>query len=56
MNGNHRLDATTILQGDRLTVEKRKALIKLGFYLICFFLYLYRYVCLRCLFIRKIFL
>jgi hypothetical protein len=39
----HKVDPATILAGDNLRNEKRKALIKLIFFIFCFVLYLYRF-------------
>jgi hypothetical protein len=44
INGKHKLDETRILQDDNLSVLRKRELIKLIFFLLSFFLYLYKYV------------
>lgn len=44
INGKHQLDEIKILQGDILPNLRKRELIKLIFFVICFFLYLYKYV------------
>ncbi|KAI8901513.1 cornichon [Globomyces pollinis-pini] len=41
-NGRHRYDATEIFR--TISVQKKESFIKLGFYLICFFFYLYKMI------------
>ncbi|CAO3670342.1 unnamed protein product [Rhizopus microsporus] len=43
MNGRHMYDATEIFR--TLPQHKKESFIKLGFYLICFFYFLYRMIC-----------
>lgn len=42
MSKNHMYDATEIFR--TLSAHKKESFIKLGFYLICFFYYLYRMI------------
>lgn len=44
INGKHKLDEIKILQGDILPNLRKRELIKLIFFVVCFFLYLYKYV------------
>lgn len=44
LNGKHKLDEIRILQDENLPVLRKRELIKLIFFIVCFFLYLYKYV------------
>lgn len=51
MSKNHMYDATEIFR--TLSGHKKESFIKLGFYLVSFFYYLYRYVCVYNLFLAS---